>query len=186
MKRLEIMAYTKTIQIDKSKLVIHLTDNARSKWGLEACEKMMQDSLKVLSNFLFSKNTCLDKKIHQEIEVDLHFCGDKRMRQINSEHRNKDKTTDVLSFPMYESLRPDSTDFVLPGPVMLGDIIISRNVARKQAREFNLSLEQEVIHLFCHGLLHLLGYDHEISEKEEEIMESLEKEILLKIKKARN
>ena len=179
------MAYTKTIQNNKSKLVIHLADNARSNWGLEACEKMMQDSLGVLSNFLFSKNTCLDKKVHQEIEVDLHFCGDKRMREINRAHRSKDKTTDVLSFPMYESLRPDSTDFVLPGPVMLGDIIISRNVAQKQAKEYDLDLEQEVIHLFCHGLLHLLGYDHEISQEEEDLMESLEKEILLKIKKAR-
>lgn len=179
------MAHSKTIHIDKSKLVIHVADNARTPWGLEDCEKILEESLTVLSNFLFSKNTCLDKKVHEEIEVDLHFCGDKRMREINREHRDKDKTTDVLSFPMYESLRPDSTDFVLPGPVMLGDIIISRNVAEKQAREFNIDLEQEVIHLFCHGLLHLLGYDHEISQEEEELMESLEKEILLKIKKAR-
>ncbi|MGI4991665.1 rRNA maturation RNase YbeY [Halobacteriovorax sp. GFR7] len=179
------MAHSATIQVNKSRLIVNLADNSRSDWGLTACENMLKDSLVVLSNFLYSKNTCLDKKVHEEIEVDLHFCGDSRMKQINRDHRGKDKTTDVLSFPMYESLRPDSTDFVLPGPVMLGDIIISRNVAAKQAKEFDLELEQEVIHLFCHGLLHLLGYDHEISQEEEEIMEALEKEILTKIKKSR-
>ncbi len=179
------MTQRKSISVNNSRLSVNITDNARSTWGLSKCEKIIKDSLIVLSNFLYSRNTCLNKKTHVEIEVDLHFCGDTRMKQINRDHRGKNKTTDVLSFPMYDSLRPDSTDFVLPGPVMLGDIIISRNVAAKQAKEFDLNLEQEVIHLFCHGLLHLLGYDHEISQKEEDIMEALEKEILLKIKKAR-
>lgn len=179
------MTRSKAISVNKSRLSVNISDNARASWGLKAVENILKDSLVVLSNFLYSKNTCLDKKTHVEIEVDLHFCGDARMKQINREHRGKDKTTDVLSFPMYDSLRPNSTDFVLPGPVMLGDIIISRNVAKKQAKEFNLKLEQEVIHLFCHGMLHLLGYDHEISQAEEDIMEALEKEILLKIKKVR-
>ena len=81
------------------------------------------------------------------------------------------KLTDVLSFPVYETLRSNSESFIEPGPVVhLGDIFICREVALRQAKEFKITFEEEFLHLFIHGFLHLCGYDHEMSKEEEELM----------------
>ena len=164
-------------------LKIYVRDNARSdSWGHKKVTSILKRSLKPLEKMLYSNETILNRKMHDVITIDLLFCGDTKMKSINNDFRNKNKTTDVLSFPLYESLRKGSDEFVMPGEAGLGDIIISRDVASRQAKDFKLTIEQEVIHLFVHGMLHLLGFDHEISEKEEEIMESLEKKILLDIR----
>lgn len=106
-----------------------------------------------------------------EYVVSLLLCGDSRIRTLNRDHRHKDKVTDVLSFPGQEDLRKiASTDL----HIHLGDLAISVPVTRKQAREFGISFEEEFIHLFFHGLLHLVGYDHEVSKKEERLMEEWE------------
>lgn len=113
--------------------------------------------------------------------LNLMICGDRKIKRLNKEFRNKDKTTDVLSFPIYENLRGGGEQ--LFGPVDLGDIIVSWPVVLKQAKEFKVSNEQELIHLFVHGLLHLIGFDHELSRKEEIIMEKYEQSLVKKIYK---
>ena len=65
----------------------------------------------------------------------------------------------------------------------LGDIFICREVALRQAKEFGISIEEEILHLFIHGFLHLCGYDHEISREEEKLMFGLEEKLLEKISK---
>lgn len=107
------------------------------------------------------------------------LCGDKRMRGLNHQFRQKDKTTDVLTLALYEDLR--SGQEFLFHEVELGDIFISSPVMKKQAKEFNVSVENEFFHLLVHGFLHLLGFDHEISLEEEKLMEDLEKKIIKKI-----
>lgn len=104
----------------------------------------------------------------QIYQLSLLICGDDRIRKLNRDHRHKDKPTDVLSFPSYENLRRIS-----PGEdeVFLGDIAISIPTARRQAKEFGISVWDEFIHLYFHGLLHLIGYDHEISDEEEKLMQ---------------
>ena len=176
----------RTKDIEYGQFKITLRDNARqSQWGWSKVVKIVQDSVCVLEDFLYSRNTELARKKHSHIELDVLFCGDTRIRTINRDFRNKDKTTDVLSFPSFESMRKGSEDMIFPGLVHIGDIIISRDVAKRQAKEFNLTVEQEIIHLLVHGFLHLLGWDHEISQKEEEIMQAHEKAILDKIRKIR-
>ena len=144
-------------------------------------------SLEVIQDFLmFSKLGCLGLSRYgvSHIEVDLVLCGAYKIKSLNASYRNKPKTTDVLSFPVYETLRDDSKDFVEPGPVMhLGDIFICREVALRQAKEFGISIEEEILHLFIHGFLHLCGYDHEISREEEKLMFGLEEKLLEKISK---
>lgn len=118
--------------------------------------------------------------------LSINLCGDTRMRTINREHRHKDKTTDVLSFPAQQDLRhARSFDFVAPGVLPLGDLVISLPQAQRQAREFKVTLEEELVHLFFHGFLHLCGYDHEISVEEETIMEREEARLLEKFAKRR-
>jgi probable rRNA maturation factor len=108
------------------------------------------------------------------------------MRQTNKIHRGKDKTTDVLSFPAQDNLRTSKAfDWSAPGELPLGDLLISLPVARKQARRFNLPLETEVVHLFFHGFLHLLGYDHELSTAEEKLMQKKEAKLLADFAKKR-
>lgn len=97
--------------------------------------------------------------------LSIVFVGQGRMRQINRRYRGKNKSTDVLAFP-------ESGPFpTSPGiPPSLGEILISLRDVKKNARRFGVSVEQELARVLVHGILHLVGYDHEKSEEEAEIM----------------
>lgn len=105
-----------------------------------------------------------------ECEISLVLTDDVNIRELNKEYREKDSATDVLSFPM-------SDDPFAEGG-MLGDIVISLEKAGEQAEEAAIRLERELAFLFIHGLLHLMGYDHEAGDDEEEEMFDLQEEIL--------
>jgi probable rRNA maturation factor len=108
------------------------------------------------------------ERSHAELSIAL--VGDKEMRPLNAMYRRKNKTTDVLSFP---------ADHPTPAtPVLLGDVIISVEQARRQAKERNHSLKTEMVTLLIHGILHLLGYDHERSPQQAKIMANLEVKLL--------
>lgn len=94
----------------------------------------------------------------------IAFVSDKKMAELNGDFRSKDSTTDVLSFP-YEA---DEFDF---DDNFLGDIVISLEQAKRQAIENKLSLQNEVKQLILHGILHLLGYDHETDNGEMNALE---------------
>lgn len=92
-------------------------------------------------------------------ELSILLCDDASIRAINAEHREKDKPTDVLSFPQAEFARPEvprkGHDLAL-----LGDVVISLDTAERQAKGRRRPLEEEVRFLLAHGILHLYGYDH--------------------------
>lgn len=92
---------------------------------------------------------------HTSKEVELLLIGASHMHELNREHRGVDKTTDVLSFPI--------ADFP---HAPLGSIVINYELASEKALEFGHSGEEEITLLFIHGLLHLLGYDHEVDNGE--------------------
>ncbi len=94
------------------------------------------------------------------------------MRTLNRRYRGKDRTTDVLSFPMREGAFADLR------PELLGDIVISVPAAERQAKEAGHSLIREIERLLVHGLLHLLGYDHERGPAAARRMRRREREIL--------
>lgn len=129
----------------------------------------------VLSDFLKTHG-----KI-KKIEVNLSLIGDKRMLKINQQFRHKNKTTDVLSFPQEEDFR--KLHKLAINHLLLGDILISGPVCLAQANHFKISFEREFIHLVVHGFLHLAGYDHERSFRDEKIMFDLELILLSKITK---
>ena len=111
-------------------------------------------------------------------EVSVTFCDNEYIKKLNSEYRNKDSATDVLSFPMYdfddELDAPQNPD----GSISLGDIVISLERAAEQARELGNSFEREVAFLVIHSTLHLLGYDHERSKDDEEAQCLAQREII--------
>ena len=124
------------------------------------------------------------EKVAQGCDVCIIVTDDENIRELNREHREIDRATDVLSFPMLE-LRPGEEIKVSPleldeetGTVMLGDIVISSERARVQAEEYGHSELREVSFLTVHGILHLLGYDHELSEEDEKLHFSRQEEIL--------
>ena len=109
-------------------------------------------------------------------ELSVLFMGNVDIRQLNKEFRNVDKATDVLSFPQNSEGDP-----YIPEKIDLGDIAISLDKAKTQAKEHGLALNEEIILLLIHGILHLLGYDHEISEQEEIKMRNKTRELFKKI-----
>ena len=145
--------------------------------------KLLAKSIGEFEKFLFtySWGLKLSKSAFENISLNLTLCGDKQIKSINSSYRNKDKVTDVLSFPIQENLRKG--DFLRSPLLELGDIYISLPVAKRQAKEFDLPLEYEIIYLFIHGFLHVLGFDHEINAKEEKLMEELEDKLFCKLRK---
>ena len=88
-------------------------------------------------------------------EISILFTDDSHIKELNRTYRGKDKATDVLSFPQITGKRQDIA------PLMLGDIVISKETAVKQAKKYNHSISRELERLLIHGILHLLGYDHE-------------------------
>ncbi|MDO4154455.1 MAG: rRNA maturation RNase YbeY [Candidatus Fimenecus sp.] len=112
-------------------------------------------------------------------EISVTFVDDARIQELNKQHRNIDKATDVLSFPLGENgvydVNPET------GAKMLGDIVISMERAVAQAEEYGHPLQREVAFLTVHSMLHLLGYDHvnggleavHMREKEEAVLTQL-------------
>ena len=112
--------------------------------------------------------------------VSLLFTSDAEVHALNREWRDRDKPTNVLSFPMLESaelaeLAPDGP------PVMLGDIALAHETCAREAAEKGVALEHHATHLIVHGLLHLAGHDHVDSDAQAEEMEALETAILAKL-----
>jgi probable rRNA maturation factor len=104
-----------------------------------------------------------------EAELSLALIGNAEMQKLNAKYRSKDYPTDVLSFPMDEGLPPANH--------LLGDVIISVEKARQQAKERGRSRDEEMVTLLIHGIVHLLGYDHERSTKDARAMKRLENKI---------
>lgn len=145
-------------------------------------KKHIEVFLNVMSEFLLNSGLSLKERGVNHLEISLTICGESKIRSLNNEHRNIDKVTDVLSFPVHETLRAEELDGrALEAMLHLGDLFVCREVAIKQAQEFEITYEQEVVHQIVHGLLHLCGYDHERGGKEEKLMFSLEEDLVEKI-----
>lgn len=108
---------------------------------------------------------CLDK------EISLLFVDDDSIRKINKKYLSRDYSTNVISFSLREG------DFGDINPDLLGDIIISVETALRDALKAEIKFEEELDYLIIHGILHLLGYDHERSETEAKRMKEKEREL---------
>lgn len=117
-----------------------------------------------------------------KFEISVMFTDDEEIKVLNKLHRNIDRSTDVLSFPMFEydengDIIEEYADFNKSGELLLGDIVISLEHAKVQAEEYGHSFLRELGFLTVHSMLHLFGYDHMTDEEEEEMF-SYQNEIL--------
>ena len=124
------------------------------------------------------------QKVEQACDIYVMLTDDAGIRELNAEHREIDRATDVLSFPMLD-LVPGEPIQVGPleldpesGRFMLGDIVISVERAIAQAEQYGHSLARELCFLAVHSVLHLLGYDHEKGPEDEAVQFGLQEEIL--------
>jgi probable rRNA maturation factor len=104
-----------------------------------------------------AERICAGEGIAGDVEVSVLFCDDDGIRALNKQYRAEDKATDVLSF--------EQDGFAAPGPRVLGDIVISLETAEERHPGNPAGMRDEVRLLFCHGLLHLLGHDHQNPEQ---------------------
>lgn len=98
-------------------------------------------------------------------EVSIVFCSDAFIQELNREYRKKDEVTDVLSFEMGETIVEDSVSFYLAG-----DIVISLAALERNAKDFEVDMDEELKRLLIHGILHLSGMDHITNEKDEAML----------------
>ena len=123
------------------------------------------------------ETTLFAEGFKQDSEISVVITDNEGIREINREYREIDAPTDVLSFPQYEFSSPTVFTEKIEEPVMLGDIVISKERLISQAEEIGHSFEDELCYLTVHSCLHLLGYDH-IDEDDKILMRTREKEIV--------
>lgn len=109
----------------------------------------------------------------KKVEVSINIVGEGRIRELNRKYRQKNKVTDVLSFPLGRE-----SGFTQYGTIPLGDIFICLPFAKKEAKRENIGIERKIAQLVVHGFLHLLGHKHEKSKIDAGKMLSLESRIL--------
>lgn len=134
----------------------------------------------------------------KDAELSILLVDDSRMRGLNHKYRGIDRTTDVLSFPQYsatvqkckstkvKSLYASALLRFCASALVLGDVVINLQAAKRQAPEHGLSFNEELRWLLVHGVLHLIGYDHERSKYAERKMRTKERELLDYLRKDRN
>ncbi|WP_213975252.1 rRNA maturation RNase YbeY [Tepidanaerobacter acetatoxydans] len=123
-------------------------------------------------------NTAISvEKVSGDLEVSIALVDDEYIQKLNRQYRSLDASTDVLSFAMRETVFEECGSFEFQEEELLGDVVISLEKAKEQAVEYGHSFEREVGFLVVHGILHLLGYDHEVGE-EKVVMRQREEEIL--------
>jgi probable rRNA maturation factor len=143
---------------------IHIENRQKS-------QKIMAETLEKVAQRILNDSGCPDA------ELSLVIVDDVEIQQINRDYLQRDKPTNVISFAMQEG-----EDAGLH-PGLLGDVIISADTAARDAREAELPFESELYFLLLHGILHLLGYDHERgTEEEAQLMEAREAELFARIR----
>lgn len=162
--------------------MINIKCNKKLNYLKEQYAKILEETIKVF-------------KITSEIEVNVEFVSSFKIKRINSQFRNINKVTDVLSFPTLELKMPLKSNLtkekclmdVNPetGNIMLGDIYICFKKVKAQAKEYGHSINRESAYLFLHGILHLLGFDH-IEENDKIEMRKYEEKILKNLDIQRN
>ncbi len=107
------------------------------------------------------------------LNVDIVLCDNEEIKKLNTSYRDKNNSTDVLSFALFAD-NPDKK-FIIDNQISLGEIIISMETAKNQAEERKINLDEEIYFLLSHGILHLLGFDHQDEDSLEDMLNIQEK-----------
>ena len=167
------MADKKMINIIYSDESAHLT--------IEICNLLQQAANETLNLEFKEELAALGLALEDlETEIGVTVVDDEEIRGLNRDYRGNDKVTDVLSFPQYEGhdeILAEMSSVEEGAALLLGDVVICYDQAVRQADEYGTGTTREIVYLFVHSMMHLLGYDHmeedekkEMREKEEEVL----------------
>ena len=142
------------------------TENVFDAWQVD--EKDVIEKTRNMLEFYMSElgnKSCLSDKEYESITLDIVFCDSKQTQELNRDYRDKDYPADIITFAIFAD---DENSFIFDGDINLGEIIIALDkVIEGTNRDISLSKnkEQELFFLISHGLMHLLGFDHQTEEE---------------------
>jgi probable rRNA maturation factor len=153
-------------------MIIEIINQQEKSEFSKEMENLIKDAINLVAD---------EAQLSKDFEVSVTICDDESIKEINREYRNIDKSTDVLSFPMFSYSEPEVfSEEIFEGENTFGDIIISLETAIRQSEEYGHSSEREVAFLTVHSMLHLLGYDH-IEDSDRALMREREEYFLEKM-----
>ncbi len=166
--------------IRSSKLAIYLHASSRDQKVIGITQKKLKRCVKDLEIMILDyglKNLNIDWKCVKTIEITINLCGLYKIRELNKTFRKKDSVTDVISLQMHDY---NKKKVKIPY-LILGDVFVCCGVAVRQAQASLTSIDEEILSLIIHGILHLCGFDHEKTSSERKKMYSIEERFLAKI-----
>lgn len=142
------------------------TENIYENWAVD--EKIcIEQAKKILEFYLMQpeiqKDCCLKDYTYDTISFDFLFCDSVKTHQINREYREKDYPADIITFAIFADTEP-SDRFVFDGEINLGEVIIALDKVIEEAEKKQVTKEFELAFLISHGIMHLLGFDHQTEE----------------------
>ncbi len=140
------------------------SENIYSGWEIN--EKKFLDTAKKILKFYLSlpdvyKSSCLFDFEYNTISFDFLYCDSVKTHEINREYRNKNYPADIITFAIFAD---SSEKFIFDGEINLGEVIIAMDKVIEEADKKEVSKEYELVFLISHGILHLLGFDHQTEE----------------------
>lgn len=138
------------------------TENIYPDWELDEYE-VIQTTRRIADFYLdnLAEVSCLEGFEFRTLTFDILFCDSKKTHQINRDYRSKDYPADIITFAIFAD---DESKFILDDDINLGEIILALDKVREEAKNHNVSDEYELYFLIAHGILHLLGFDHQTEE----------------------
>ena len=146
----------------KDKELNIFTENIFPDWDLDEY-KVIQNTRKIVKFYLdqLIDISCLEGYDFDTLTFDILFCDSKKTHQINRDYRDKDYPADIITFAIFAD---DDAKFILDNDINLGEIILALDKVREEAKKANVSDRYELYFLIAHGILHLLGFDHQTEE----------------------
>ncbi len=158
------------------------SENIYSKWDLDE-KYFIEVAVKILKIYLSNsdvyKKSCLFNQDFSTISFDILYCNNEKTHEINVEYRNKDYVADIITFAIFAD-SPECEKFIFDGEINLGEIIISLDKVQFEAITKGKTREEELIFLISHGILHLLGFDHQ-TQKDYDFVIGLQNEAISKL-----
>ena len=145
-----------------TKIINVFTENIYPDWEIDEV-KCIAITRKIVEYYLeqLLDISCLDGFDFESLTFDILFCDSEKTHQINRDYRNKNYPADIITFAIFAD---DETKFVLDEDINLGEILLALDKVREEAKKHNVSDEYELYFLIAHGILHLLGFDHQTEE----------------------
>jgi len=152
------------------------TENIFPSWKLDE-KDVIEKTKKMLEHYVLTlgEQSCLADREYDSITLDIVFCDSEKTHELNRDYREKDKPADIITFAIFAD---DENSFVFDGDINLGEIVIALDKVIEGVNRdisFSKNKEQELFFLISHGLMHLLGFDHQSEEEYNFVIEEQRK-----------